>query len=58
MYELLEGGSNPHKKNLIASRLLSLYSEGWEVFNVTQTVSREFLAYIFSSKMSVTEELC
>eukprot|EP00076_Gallus_gallus_P042140 XP_025007678.1 uncharacterized protein LOC112532694 [Gallus gallus] len=37
VYELLEGGSNPHKKNLIASRLLSLYSEGWEVFNVTQT---------------------
>ncbi|XP_031463568.1 uncharacterized protein LOC116238163 [Phasianus colchicus] len=40
VYELLEGGSNPLKKNLIASRLLSLYSEGWEVFNVTQTVSK------------------
>ncbi|NXJ07137.1 BMP7 protein, partial [Odontophorus gujanensis] len=40
VYELLEGGSNPQKKNLIASRLLSLYSEGWEVFNVTQTVSK------------------
>ncbi|KFO71012.1 Bone morphogenetic protein 7, partial [Cuculus canorus] len=40
VYELLEGGSEPHKKHLIASRLLSLYAEGWEVFNVTQTVSK------------------
>ncbi|NXE10853.1 BMP7 protein, partial [Lophotis ruficrista] len=40
VYELLESGSKPHKKNLIASRLLSLYTEGWEVFNVTQTVSK------------------
>ncbi|XP_069720243.1 bone morphogenetic protein 2-like [Phaenicophaeus curvirostris] len=40
VYELLESGSEPHKKHLIASRLLSLYTEGWEVFNVTQTVSK------------------
>uniref|UniRef100_A0A8C3KNH0 TGF-beta family profile domain-containing protein n=1 Tax=Calidris pygmaea TaxID=425635 RepID=A0A8C3KNH0_9CHAR len=40
VYELLEGGNKPRKKHLIASRLLSLYTEGWEVFNVTQTVSR------------------
>ncbi|NXK52649.1 BMP7 protein, partial [Chauna torquata] len=40
VYELLEGGSKPQKKHLIASRLLSLYAEGWEVFNVTQTVSK------------------
>ncbi|NWS72432.1 BMP7 protein, partial [Crotophaga sulcirostris] len=40
VYELLESGSQPHKKHLIASRLLSLYTEGWEVFNVTQTVSK------------------
>ncbi|NWZ22405.1 BMP2B protein, partial [Asarcornis scutulata] len=40
LYELLEGGSQPQKKHLIASRLLSLYTEGWEVFNVTQTVSK------------------
>lgn len=52
VYELLDGRSNPQKKNLIASRLLSLYSEGWEVFNVTQTVSREHLV-IFTSKISV-----
>ncbi|NXA48743.1 BMP7 protein, partial [Nothocercus julius] len=40
VFELLESGSKPQKKHLIASRLLSLYTEGWEVFNVTQTVSR------------------
>ncbi|XP_010561822.1 PREDICTED: bone morphogenetic protein 7-like [Haliaeetus leucocephalus] len=40
VHELLESGSKPQKKNLIASRLLSLYTEGWEVFNVTQTVSK------------------
>ncbi|KFZ62031.1 Bone morphogenetic protein 2-A, partial [Antrostomus carolinensis] len=40
VYELLEGGSQTQKKHLIASRLLSLYTEGWEAFNVTQTVSK------------------
>ncbi|NXS10501.1 BMP7 protein, partial [Neodrepanis coruscans] len=40
VYELLESGSKPQKKHLIASRLLSLYTGGWEVFNVTQTVSK------------------
>ncbi|NXL61485.1 BMP7 protein, partial [Chordeiles acutipennis] len=40
VYELLESGSQTQKKHLIASRLLSLYTEGWEVFNVTQTVSK------------------
>ncbi|KFQ78716.1 Bone morphogenetic protein 7, partial [Phoenicopterus ruber ruber] len=40
VYELLGSGSRPQKKHLIASRLLSLYTEGWEVFNVTQTVSK------------------
>ncbi|KFO05353.1 Bone morphogenetic protein 7, partial [Balearica regulorum gibbericeps] len=40
VYELLERGSKPQKKHLITSRLLSLYTEGWEVFNVTQTVSK------------------
>ncbi|XP_074963917.1 bone morphogenetic protein 2-like [Phalacrocorax aristotelis] len=40
VYELLESGSKPQKTHLIASRLLSLYTEGWEVFNVTQTVSK------------------
>ncbi|NXN43921.1 BMP7 protein, partial [Rhinoptilus africanus] len=40
VYELLESGSKIQKKHLVASRLLSLYTEGWEVFNVTQTVSK------------------
>uniref|UniRef100_A0A8B9P3L9 TGF-beta family profile domain-containing protein n=1 Tax=Apteryx owenii TaxID=8824 RepID=A0A8B9P3L9_APTOW len=40
VYELLESGSKPQKKQLISSRLLSLYTEGWEVFSVTQTVSK------------------
>ncbi|NXA34546.1 BMP2A protein, partial [Eudromia elegans] len=40
VYELLESGNKPQRKHLIATRLLSLYTEGWEVFNVTQTVSK------------------
>ncbi|KAF1434586.1 Bone morphogenetic protein 7, partial [Spheniscus demersus] len=40
VYELMESGSKPQKNHLVASRLLSLYTEGWEVFNVTQTVSK------------------
>ncbi|NXQ47344.1 BMP7 protein, partial [Catharus fuscescens] len=40
VFELLESKNKPQKKHLIASRLLSLYGEGWEVFNVTQTVSK------------------
>ncbi|XP_039564981.1 bone morphogenetic protein 7-like [Passer montanus] len=40
VYELLESENKPQKKHLIASRLLSLHTEGWEVFNVTQTVSK------------------
>ncbi|KFP26110.1 Bone morphogenetic protein 7, partial [Colius striatus] len=40
VYELLESGRKPQKKHLVASRLLSLYTEGWVVFNVTQTVSK------------------
>ncbi|XP_074856031.1 bone morphogenetic protein 2-like [Carettochelys insculpta] len=40
VYELLDRGSKSQRRNLISSRLLSLYTEGWEVFNVTQTVSR------------------
>ncbi|CAM4591759.1 bone morphogenetic protein 2-like [Caretta caretta] len=40
VYELLDRGSKLQRRNLISSRLLSLYTEGWEVFNVTQTVSK------------------
>ncbi|NWI58433.1 BMP2 protein, partial [Calyptomena viridis] len=40
VYEFLESRSKSQKKHLIATRLLPLYTEGWEVFNVTQTVSK------------------
>uniref|UniRef100_A0A8C8T1A8 TGF-beta family profile domain-containing protein n=1 Tax=Pelusios castaneus TaxID=367368 RepID=A0A8C8T1A8_9SAUR len=40
VYELLDGRSKPQRRKLISSRLLSLYTEGWEVFNVTQAVSK------------------
>uniref|UniRef100_A0A8C4VW78 TGF-beta family profile domain-containing protein n=1 Tax=Gopherus evgoodei TaxID=1825980 RepID=A0A8C4VW78_9SAUR len=40
VYELLDRRRKPQRRNLISSRLLSLYTEGWEVFNVTQTVSK------------------
>ncbi|XP_018429791.1 PREDICTED: bone morphogenetic protein 2-A-like [Nanorana parkeri] len=40
VYELLDSSSRPWRGNLISSRLLPLHSQGWEVFNVTQTVSR------------------
>ncbi|XP_075466364.1 bone morphogenetic protein 2-like [Ascaphus truei] len=40
LYELLDSASRPWRGNLISSRLLPLHSQGWEMFNVTQTVSR------------------
>ncbi|MBN3295841.1 BMP2B protein, partial [Amia calva] len=40
IYVLLDSGLKPWSGNLIASRLLPLYTQGWEVFNVTQTVSK------------------
>ncbi|KAM4636526.1 bone morphogenetic protein 2-like [Discoglossus pictus] len=40
LYELLDSGSRPWRGNLISSRLLPLHSQGWEMFNVTDTVSR------------------
>ncbi|XP_068115069.1 bone morphogenetic protein 2-like [Hyperolius riggenbachi] len=40
VYELLDGASGPWRGNLISSRLLPLHSQGWEMFNVTQTVSK------------------
>ncbi|XP_056388361.1 bone morphogenetic protein 2-like [Hyla sarda] len=39
VYELLDSASRPWRGNLITSRLLPLHSQGWEMFNVTQTVS-------------------
>ncbi|XP_075071375.1 bone morphogenetic protein 2-like [Mixophyes fleayi] len=40
VYELLDNASRPWRGNLISSRLLPLNLQGWEMFNVTQTVSR------------------
>ncbi|XP_075113520.1 bone morphogenetic protein 2-B-like [Leptodactylus fuscus] len=39
VYELIDSASRPWRGNLITSRLLPLHSQGWEMFNVTQTVS-------------------
>ncbi|XP_020308893.2 bone morphogenetic protein 2 [Oncorhynchus kisutch] len=39
LYEVLDNRVKPWRGNLITSRLLPLYTQGWEVFNVTQTVS-------------------
>nr|XP_040033124.1 bone morphogenetic protein 2-like [Gasterosteus aculeatus aculeatus] len=40
LYEVLDSRVRPWRGNLITSRLVPLYSQGWEVFNVTQTVSK------------------
>ncbi|XP_015201843.2 bone morphogenetic protein 2-like isoform X1 [Lepisosteus oculatus] len=40
IYESLDGETKPWRGNLIASRLLPLFAQGWEVFNVTLTVSK------------------
>ncbi|XP_043086915.1 bone morphogenetic protein 2-A-like [Puntigrus tetrazona] len=43
LYEALDSRPKPWRGNLISSRLLPVYAKGWEVFNVTQTVSRWIL---------------
>ncbi|KAJ8404877.1 hypothetical protein AAFF_G00332640 [Aldrovandia affinis] len=40
LYELLDSRLKPWRGNLLTSRLLPLYTQGWEVFNVTNTVSK------------------
>ncbi|XP_077481644.1 bone morphogenetic protein 4 [Stigmatopora argus] len=40
LYEVLDSQVKPWRGNLITSRLVPLYTQGWEVFNVTQTVSK------------------
>uniref|UniRef100_A0A3Q2QUJ8 Bone morphogenetic protein 2-B-like n=1 Tax=Fundulus heteroclitus TaxID=8078 RepID=A0A3Q2QUJ8_FUNHE len=40
VYEVLDSRVKPPRGNLITSRLVPLYTQGWEVFNVTQTVSK------------------
>lgn len=43
LYEVLDSRVKPWRGNLITSRLVPLYTQGWEVFNVTQTVSKWIL---------------
>uniref|UniRef100_UPI003AAA33DB bone morphogenetic protein 2-like n=1 Tax=Centroberyx gerrardi TaxID=166262 RepID=UPI003AAA33DB len=40
LYEVLDSRVKPWRGNLITSRLVPFYTQGWEVFNVTQTVSK------------------
>ncbi|KAF7660623.1 hypothetical protein LDENG_00278400 [Lucifuga dentata] len=40
LYEVLDSRVKPWRGSLIASRLLPLHTQGWEVFNVTQMVSK------------------
>ncbi|KAG7258052.1 hypothetical protein CRUP_028251 [Coryphaenoides rupestris] len=40
VYEVLDSRVKPWRGNLITTRLVPLYTHGWEVFNVTQTVSK------------------
>ncbi|CAL9702357.1 unnamed protein product [Knipowitschia caucasica] len=40
LYEVLDSRVKPWRGNLISTRLLPLYTQGWEVFNVTQVVSK------------------
>ncbi|XP_041829000.1 bone morphogenetic protein 2-like isoform X2 [Melanotaenia boesemani] len=40
LYEVIDSGVKPWRGNLITSRPVPLYTQGWEVFNVTQMVSK------------------
>nr|XP_020441663.1 bone morphogenetic protein 2-A-like isoform X2 [Monopterus albus] len=40
LYEVLDSKVKPWRGNLINSRLVPLYTQGWEVFNVSQMVSK------------------
>ncbi|XP_045925742.1 bone morphogenetic protein 2-like [Micropterus dolomieu] len=40
LYEVLDSRVKPWRGNLITSRLVPLYTQGWEIFNVTQMVSK------------------
>lgn len=43
VYEVLDSRVKPWRGNLITSRLVPIHTQGWEVFNVTQTVSNWIL---------------
>ncbi|XP_062389298.1 bone morphogenetic protein 2-like [Sardina pilchardus] len=40
LYEVLDSRAHPWRGNLLSSRLLPTHTQGWELFNLTQTVSR------------------
>ncbi|XP_076025821.1 bone morphogenetic protein 2 [Genypterus blacodes] len=40
LYEVLDSRVKPWRGNLITSRLVPLLTQGWEVFNITQTVAK------------------
>ncbi|XP_061666947.1 bone morphogenetic protein 2-like [Syngnathoides biaculeatus] len=40
LYEVLDSQVKPWQGNLITSRLVPLYTQGWEIFTVTHTVSK------------------
>ncbi|KAK5880841.1 hypothetical protein CesoFtcFv8_021707 [Champsocephalus esox] len=40
LYDVLDSRVKPWRGNLITSRLVPLHTQGWEVFNFTQTVSK------------------
>uniref|UniRef100_A0A8C6TMX1 TGF-beta family profile domain-containing protein n=1 Tax=Neogobius melanostomus TaxID=47308 RepID=A0A8C6TMX1_9GOBI len=40
LYEVLDSRVKPWRGNLITTRLVPLYTQGWEVFNITQVVSK------------------
>ncbi|KAM6951099.1 bone morphogenetic protein 4 [Aplochiton taeniatus] len=40
LYEVLGNRIKPWRGNFITSRLVPLYTQGWEVFNITQMVSK------------------
>ena len=46
LYEVLDSRVKPWRGNLITSRLVPLYTQGWEVFNVTQTVMTQLFCFI------------
>ncbi|XP_068162232.1 bone morphogenetic protein 2-like [Antennarius striatus] len=43
LYEVLDSRVKPWRGNIITSRMMPLYTQGWEVFNITQTVSKWIL---------------
>ncbi|KAM9425894.1 bone morphogenetic protein 2-B [Pholidichthys leucotaenia] len=40
LYEVLDGRVKPWRGNLLSSRLVPLHTQGWEIFNVTQMVTK------------------